>query len=820
MADSRNFRYLNRDGLWPDFSWDGLELGDDGKLRLDALPRLEGDLPAGLATLPLPESPAGVAVGPDGTVYFTQPDCHRLLRIEGCASDSDVGTTGKPIGRCSSASGDCGDGGNLVPCIGGPSDVPGGVQWPGGVIYHALRHALVVADSGNHRLQLFDADTFQLQDIWGSWGAEDGQFETPTALAADAAGNVYVVDWGNQRVQKFDELGQVDSSFWKTISQDAEHPHPSWPTDVAVRKDGDHVEVFILDANQKSIYVVDADGNPVNDRYGHLVSPFGAGVLHRPMGLAMVGDALYVGDNTMGSNPGDPHHPRVLRFKRVDDRQSEYWVRSGEAIGYDGPVAALALDGHGGLLVHPGSDQAPVRMTAKGGYRQYGVLWGGPFPNPSFRPEQWHRLQAMIEPLARDTHFRLFFYRLNSDNAAVTDLRLLAPPSKLASYALPGDPALESPSATAVNAALEAPSATRARPAKEDFEIRPCPPQTDPDVCGFNTWYELPLDVSEGLITGRPDEAYWFGAEFSSEGLTSPALEQMRIDFDYPTLLNYLPAIYRDDERGRNFLARFLTLFESQFGDVENEMSHLAAVFDPAGAPADWLAWLGSWLALEVGEAWDEALKRRAIAEAFDAYSRRGTVEGLRAALKRFAGVDVRIQEPLQHATWWLLAGDEGSDSSMSSAAAENSVLEFSTMLAPAEAQGAVVGTTAVLDSSHVISGEDLGAPLFEDIAHQFTVQVYRGQATSAEGRAAVRAVIEREMPAHTAYHLCVVEPSLRIGFQARIGVDTVIAGPPPPTVLDPSVGPMGVLVLGGEPPGRVGERSEIGRTTRLEGLP
>ena len=38
---------------------------------------------------------------------------------------------------------------------------------------------------------------------WGSFGIGDGQFTEPNGVATDAAGNVYVADSGNDRVQKF-----------------------------------------------------------------------------------------------------------------------------------------------------------------------------------------------------------------------------------------------------------------------------------------------------------------------------------------------------------------------------------------------------------------------------------------------------------------------------------------------------------------------------------------------------------------------------------------------------------------------------------------
>ncbi len=38
---------------------------------------------------------------------------------------------------------------------------------------------------------------------WGSEGSADGQFDQPQGIAVDTAGNVYVTDSGNHRVQVF-----------------------------------------------------------------------------------------------------------------------------------------------------------------------------------------------------------------------------------------------------------------------------------------------------------------------------------------------------------------------------------------------------------------------------------------------------------------------------------------------------------------------------------------------------------------------------------------------------------------------------------------
>ena len=58
-----------------------------------------------------------------------------------------------------------------------------------------------VAEFGNSRIQVFDANDQPLEIIGGP-GLEPGQFNDPWGLALDSAGNLYVADSQNHRVQK------------------------------------------------------------------------------------------------------------------------------------------------------------------------------------------------------------------------------------------------------------------------------------------------------------------------------------------------------------------------------------------------------------------------------------------------------------------------------------------------------------------------------------------------------------------------------------------------------------------------------------------
>jgi lysophospholipase L1-like esterase len=63
-----------------------------------------------------------------------------------------------------------------------------------------------VADTLNNRIQKFSS-TGTFITTWGALGTGDGQFNSPSGAATDSSGNVYVADAGNTRIQKFTSTG-------------------------------------------------------------------------------------------------------------------------------------------------------------------------------------------------------------------------------------------------------------------------------------------------------------------------------------------------------------------------------------------------------------------------------------------------------------------------------------------------------------------------------------------------------------------------------------------------------------------------------------
>jgi sugar lactone lactonase YvrE len=84
---------------------------------------------------------------------------------------------------------------------------------PSDVAFDAAGNIFVSDAFGNARIAKFDKDG-RFVKSWGTRGSGQGQFDSPLSVAVDAKGSVYVADRGNKRIQVFDSEG----TFQRQIS--------------------------------------------------------------------------------------------------------------------------------------------------------------------------------------------------------------------------------------------------------------------------------------------------------------------------------------------------------------------------------------------------------------------------------------------------------------------------------------------------------------------------------------------------------------------------------------------------------------------------
>jgi hypothetical protein len=74
---------------------------------------------------------------------------------------------------------------------------------------------LYVADTSNHRIQKFTSAGLYVTQ-WGSYGSGNNQFDGPKGLHLGPTGNIYVADTGNERIKVFTPGSTPDNNV--TIS--------------------------------------------------------------------------------------------------------------------------------------------------------------------------------------------------------------------------------------------------------------------------------------------------------------------------------------------------------------------------------------------------------------------------------------------------------------------------------------------------------------------------------------------------------------------------------------------------------------------------
>jgi uncharacterized protein (TIGR03437 family) len=284
--------------------------------------------PATMAGL---DHPKGLGVDADGTLFISDSSNHRVRKVSTAGVITTVAGTGVP-----------GFGGD-----GGPA-VRAQFQFPAGLALGAAGN-LYVAEPDNHRIRRITpageiATVAGSSHFRGDGGpAASATLFSPSNLAMDAGGNLYIAEIGNNRIRKLSPNGLIT-----TVAGSSDAPGYS--------DGGGRATSAKLNLQDADGLAVDASGTVhFSDTYNHRVYKVtGSGQLIRVAGTGVYGDS---GDGGLAINARIAY-PRGLAF----DKGGNLYVALGNhnrvrKIGAaDGVITTIVGDGNAGT----GGDDGPA----------------------------------------------------------------------------------------------------------------------------------------------------------------------------------------------------------------------------------------------------------------------------------------------------------------------------------------------------------------------------------------------------------------------------------------------------------------------------
>jgi streptogramin lyase len=223
-----------------------------------------------------------------------------------------------------------------------------------------------VADSGNNRIEKFtELGAFVAK--WGSPGSGPGQFSTPKSVATDVDGNVYVVDKGNFRIEKFTPAGEFIAEWGSHGSGPGQFEAPMA---IAVDPTGN---VFVSDAGTNQIDKFDPTGK--------FVVAWGSGGAGPSQFNAPDGVATDPAGNVYVADSGNH---RIQKFSGSGEFLST-WGESGEGPGQFGLPVGVGTDPVGKVYVADATNNRIEKFTGAG---EFLSTWGesGEKPNHFLNP--------------------------------------------------------------------------------------------------------------------------------------------------------------------------------------------------------------------------------------------------------------------------------------------------------------------------------------------------------------------------------------------------------------------------------------------------
>ncbi|MDB5032934.1 MAG: hypothetical protein JWQ98_175 [Chlorobi bacterium] len=203
-------------------------------------------------------------------------------------------------------------------------------------IDYDIQGNLYVADRLGNAIVKYSPAGDSIRAVSG-FGSGNEQFDTPVALCARRGNDIYVADYNNHRIQRFNRTLDYITTIYTRDNQD-ERKRFGYPRDIAISRQGD---LLVVDGENRRIVRINASGQGVG-AFGDINA--GAGRLLDPSSIEVDDeDNIYVLDrgrivefDPFGSFMREiPHRPASRDIAISIDRDTLTVIDSVEADLYD-----------------------------------------------------------------------------------------------------------------------------------------------------------------------------------------------------------------------------------------------------------------------------------------------------------------------------------------------------------------------------------------------------------------------------------------------------------------------------------------------------
>ncbi|XP_037950567.1 RING finger protein nhl-1 isoform X2 [Teleopsis dalmanni] len=137
--------------------------------------------------------------------------------------------------------------------LGGRGSEPGSFTWPRGLAV-GPDNSIVVADSSNHRVQVFDSNGIFIKEF-GEYGNGEGEFDCLAGVAVNRIGQYIIADRYNHRIQVLDPQGRFLRAFGSQGTADGKFNYPWGVTTDALGF------IYVCDKENHRVQVFQSDGS-------------------------------------------------------------------------------------------------------------------------------------------------------------------------------------------------------------------------------------------------------------------------------------------------------------------------------------------------------------------------------------------------------------------------------------------------------------------------------------------------------------------------------------------------------------------------------